>query len=1187
MYLTRLELRGFKSFARKTEIIFKNGLTCIVGPNGSGKTNIVDAIRWVLGEQRAGILRSDKMEKVIFAGSKSQKPVGMAEVSMTIQNDRSVLPSEYTEVVVTRRLYRSGESEYLLNKKPCRLKDITDLFLDTGLGPDSYSVIELKMVESILSPKTEERLRLFEEAAGINKYKHRRAAALRKLGATQEDLNRVNDIISEVVRNVNSLKRQVNKAERYKQLSEEIEQLDVRHASLELGRIVWELQPLKSQLNQRQQAFQSNRSMLSKEEAYLEQMRAEVLSLEDHVSKVQLDLDRVTQDVHQKENELAVSKERIRALKEKITRYQTEEKQLRKRQQILIKRLEETRPKLIEIQEISDGYKLKLRLKQEELEGFEKILNRRRLEANDYRKKLVDLLKQLDKNEKERSRYEAQILHLQGKQEQLQKELAAAHDEEVRLKKSLSEQRQVDSASSSNHRKLTKAVQEAEVSVYNAEQNCRKLQEDLLNVKSHLDGKYQQINFLQHIIEANEGFPEGVKFLLEHHSEFPGLLGPLGDLMDVPRNYRNAVEAILSGMVSFLVVEKAENAYAAIERLQKEKLGQVTFVVLEWLKEFPKANRPNISGSGVLGWANELVRTGRKFKPIVDWLLGDFLVVEDAHLQKTIYKKHGINVVTVAGQLISEHGLLRSSQYARGKHVVGVGRKSEIERLSAEIKSLESDQEKLTEKFEAEQKKLESLRKEVESQKRALKRYEEENFHQQIQLARDQESYKKAVDLIQSVSLEIENTGNSIQSAHQKINQLMPAIERLSKRKEQFEKDSERLLEKVQDLEDERNKLAESAHEINLNFVRTSAEKKNIQSEIERMERTIRDLTTTLASRDREIGEAETDIAYLEAVVEKAHTTLAELYTQREVLVKDKNKLQGDLESLREQLKTKEDEVKQAREAGESSSDLLRNLKLKISELELRADNVKHIMNEKYAIEVVPADPKTPTEYKEIGERLELLRTRLQSFGPVNLLSLEEYGKESKRMEFLEKQRDDLLEAKNTLLETISVINRTAHDKFYDVFQKIRGNFRKNVQSFFDGGEGDIQIKFDQEDPLEAAISIMVRPKGKAITSMELLSAGEKALTAITLLFSIYQVKPSPFCVLDEVDAPLDDVNLRRFLRAVRDFSDTVQFILVTHNKGTMEASDNIYGVTMADEGISKLVSVRFEKENASAEVSS
>ena len=1185
MYLTRLELRGFKSFAKKTEIIFKNGLTCIVGPNGSGKTNIVDAIRWVLGEQRAGILRSDKMEKVIFAGSKSLKPVGMAEVSMTIQNDRSVLPSEYSEVVVTRRLYRSGESEYLLNKKPCRLKDITDLFLDTGLGPDSYSVIELKMVESILSPKTEDRLRLFEEAAGINKYKHRRAAALRKLDATQEDLNRVNDIISEVARTVNSLKRQVNKAERYKKLSEEIEQLDVRNASLELGKIFGELRPLKSQLEQRQQAFQNNRSALGKEEANLERMRAEVLSMEDHLSNVQTDLDSITQNIHQKESELAVSSERIRSLNEKISRYKTEEEQLRKRQQILLKQLEESRPKLLEIQEISDGYKLKLRLKQEELEGFEKILNRRRLEANDYRKKLVDLLKELDKNEKEKSRYEAQILHLQGKQEQLQQELIAAREEEKRLKKSLAEQMQLDSNSGSKRDQLLRTLQEMEDSVQKADQSRRNLREKLLDIKSSLQSKYQQKNFLQHVIEVNEGFPEGVKFLLEHQSEFPGLLGPLGDLIDVPKKYRNAVEAILSGMASFLVVEKAENAYAAIERLQKQKLGQVTFVVLEWLKEPLKTSRPSVPGSRVLGWASELVHVGKRFKPIVEWLLSDFLIVENADMQKSIHQNYGINVVTLAGELISKQGLLRTSWYAHGKRVASVGRKSELERLSSEIKSLESEQRKLAAKYEEDQKIYESFQKEFDAQKLALKQYEDQNFQQRLQLAKDQEAHEKTVNLIKKITTEIESTGNSIQGAYEKINRLMPAIEQLSKRKDQFERDSQKLLEKVQKLEEERNNLAEVAHELNLNLVRTTAEKKNIQSEIERMERSIRELTKTLAARDREIGEAETDIEYLKDVIEKAHAILAELYEKREVLVKDKNKLQAELENLRTLLKTKEEDVKHAREAGESSSDLLRDLKLKISELELRADNIRHNMNEKYAIEIVAANPKTPGEIMEITERLEMLRSRLQSFGPVNLLSLEEYEKESKRLEFLEKQRDDLLDAKNTLLETISIINKTAHDKFYNVFQKIRENFRRNFQSFFEGGEGDIKIRFNPDDPLEASISIMARPKGKAISSMELLSAGEKALTAVTLLFSIYQVKPSPFCVLDEVDAPLDDVNLRRFLRVVREFSDTVQFILVTHNKVTMEASDNIYGITMADEGVSKLISVRFEKEETSAEV--
>ncbi|GBD94502.1 chromosome partition protein Smc [bacterium BMS3Abin05] len=1181
MYLSKLQLRGFKSFAKKTEIIFKDGITCIVGPNGSGKTNIVDAIRWVLGEQRAGVLRSDKMEKVIFAGSKSQKPLGMAEVSMTIQNDRSVLPSEYTEVMLTRRLYRSGESEYLLNKKPCRLKDINDLFLDTGMGPDTYSVIELKMVESILSPRTEERLRLFEEAAGISKYKQRRAAALRKLDAAQDDLNRVNDILSEVDRTVNSLKRQVHKAERYKHLSQEIEGLDIRHASLEFGRILRELEPLKSRLEQDQEAFQSNRTMLSKEEAFLERMRAEILSLEDHLSRVLSRWDAVTQDVHQKENELAVSKERIRSLKEKINRYKTEKEQIQKRRQILTRRLEEGQPKLVEMQEITDGYRLKFRFKQEELKGFEKILNRRRLEANDYRMKLVELLKELDRNEKERSRHESQILHLQGKQEQLQKELESAGEEANRLKDSLAERKKRDSSAGDKREKLSQEFLKTEKAVRKAETIVQALREQLPELKSGIEGKYQQRNFLQHVIEINEGFPKGVKFLLEHQRQFPGLLGPLGDLIAVPARYRNAVEAVLSEMVSFLVVEKAEHAYAAIERLKQEKLGQVTFVVLEWLKDIPEGNRPSVEETGVIGWASDLINVNARFKSIVSMWLGDYLIVEDSAVQKSIYQKHGLNVVTLAGELISRRGFLRTAWYTSGERVAGIGRKNQLDQLMKEIQAFEKDQRDVSAKLEEKQKFLESLKKVLETQREALKQYDEENFRNQVKLARDQETYRKLLNQTKAIKSEIAATDASVQEAYKKIDALMPAIKRLSRRREMFEKELETLLEKLEGLEEERNRLAEEVHELNLNLVRATGEKKNIASEIERMKRTTAELVKTLETRDQEISEAEADIERLEGMIEEAHTALAELYSRRELLAGDKNRIQQELETLREKLQSKERGVKSAREAGESSSDVLRNLKLKISELELRADNIKHNIQEKYAVEIVPAQQKSPEEPREISERLEMLRKRLQSYGPVNLLSLEEYEKESNRLEFLEKQRADLLEAKNTLLETISVINKTAHDKFYRVFQEIRENFGKNFKSFFDGGEGDIRIKFDPEDPLEADISIMARAKGKAITSMDLLSAGEKALTAITLLFSIYQVKPSPFCVLDEVDAPLDDVSLRRFLKVVRNFSETIQFILVTHNKVTMEASDNIYGVTMTDEGVSRLISVRFEKEKS------
>ncbi len=1177
MYLSKLELRGFKSFANKTELIFKPGLTCIVGPNGSGKTNIVDAIRWVLGEQRAGVLRSDKMDKVIFAGSSSQKPLGMAEVSMTIQNDRSVLPSEYTEVVVTRRLYRSGESEYLLNKRPCRLKDINDLFLDTGMGPDSYSVIELKMVESILSSKTEDKLRLFEEAAGINKYKHRRAAALRKLNATQEDLNRVNDIISEVERTVNSLKRQVKKAERYQQLSKEIEELDLRHAALELGKILRQLRPLKQQLEQQQQAFQTDRSRLSKDEAILEKMRAEMIGFEDRLSSVQSDLDAVVQKIHSKENELTVAKERIRSLKEKITRYRSEKEQIKKRQQLLLKRLDESRPKLQELREISDGYKLKFRLKKEELDGFEKILNRRRLEANENRMKLVELLKELDKKEKEKSRHESQSLLLSGRKEQLEKELREAEKEVERLKAVLAEQSQNDSAQEKEHQKLQKDLTRAEEAFAQISAAVQETREALLQLKTRLDGKLQQRNFFQHVIEVNEGFPDGVRFLLERQRELPGLLGPVGDLLNVPEKYRRAVEAILAEMASYLVVEKASQAYKAVEWLREKKLGHVTFIVLEWFKK-KKTERPAIRAQGVLGWADELVSTGKPYRDLVAWLLGSYLIVEDDETRRRIFEQQGVSTVTLAGELTSSEGVLRSGSYEQGNRTSNIARKSQLEEIVAEIEALEAEQIQLQKKLAEQNRQFEERQADLERKNQALKQYEQAHFEKRVHLEKNRDAAHKMSAHVEQLKKELATTEHSIEEAYEKINRLMPAIEDLLKQKARYERESQKLLKKVQELESERNELAEEVHELNLNLVRTTSELKSVESEIERLGRTVKDLSRTLAQRDREIGEAETDIAHFEEVVEKTHTELAAFYERRETLVRERNDVRKMLEETKEKLQVKEAEVKRAREAGESSSDQLRNLKLQISELDLKQENIRSNINEKYAIQVEPATPKSPGELEEISERLELLRRRLQNFGPVNLLSLEEYEKESKRLEFLEKQRDDLLDARRTLLETISVINKTAHDRFYDIFQKIRTNFRANFRAFFDGGEGDLQIRFDPDDPLEAEIKIKAKPGGKEISSMDLLSAGEKALTAIALLFSIYQVKPSPFCVLDEVDAPLDDQNLRRFLKVVRDFSDTVQFILVTHNKVTMEASDNIYGVTMAEEGVSRLVSVRFAK---------
>ncbi|HDL18085.1 MAG TPA: chromosome segregation protein SMC, partial [Bacteroidetes bacterium] len=415
MYLSNLKIHGFKSFAHKTLLDFNGGLTCIVGPNGCGKSNIVDAVRWVLGEQRAGILRSEKMENVIFSGSKTAKPLGMAEVSMTIQNNRNVLPIEYSEVMITRRLYRSGESEYLLNKTHCRLKDIRDLFIDTGVGPDTYSVIELKMVESILSSKSDERLGLFEEAAGINKYKQRRNAAFRKLEATNGDLNRVVDILSEVERNVNSLKRQVSHAERYQALNHEVEELEIRAASLKYFVLQKKLKPLKNDLTNLERNYQQNRSVLSRDEADLEKNRVLLMTMEDSLAKFQRNLSRQTEAIHRNENIIIVTQERFKATEEKIQRYAAEREQLKKRVEILRQRIKENEPNLGMLGEKVDALRMRYRLKEQELAEFEKALARRRLDANEAQTQLIQLLETINEKEKERNLLESQLIHQEGR----------------------------------------------------------------------------------------------------------------------------------------------------------------------------------------------------------------------------------------------------------------------------------------------------------------------------------------------------------------------------------------------------------------------------------------------------------------------------------------------------------------------------------------------------------------------------------------------------------------------------------------------------------------------------------------------------------------------------------------------------------------------------------------------------
>jgi len=1184
MFLKELKLHGFKSFARRTRLEFKDGLACIVGPNGSGKSNLVDAVRWVLGEQRSSVLRSEKMENVIFSGSKSAKPLGMAEVSMTLKNNRNVLPTEYTEVTVTRRLYRSGESEYLLNKTPCRLKDINNLFMDSGLGPDTYSVIELKMVETILSNKSEERLRLFEEAAGVNKYKQRRNAAFRKLDATEGDLNRVNDIIAEVERNVNALKRQVNRAQRYRALVQEIEELDIRAASLELAALQAEYVPLKEELAARERTYRETRTILTREEADLERARARYLEVEDRLSRLQSELMAVTDEYHRKENEKIAGLERIRALEEKIQRYSEEQQQQEERITLLHRRIEEREPRLQVLGERADALRIKHRLKKQELEQFEKMLARRRLELNDSRMRMIELMQEIAGKEKERNSLEARVLHLRGRKEQLEAEQRRLQEEEKTFEKEGHRIAELEKELQQKLRSLRENIAREEKSLQQLTGEVNKAQEAVATLKNRAETLKQQQAFLQNLIEMNEGYPDGVQFVLKASSRFPGVLGMLADLIDVPKPYRLAVEALLGEKAFYVVVRSERDAFGLVEELRRRNLGQVTFVVLDRLQQIPESENLEVpTGAGIIARASEVIRCSDALAPAIRLLFGKALLVDNsAALERIVRERPALArlwaFATLEGEVSLPEGFVRSGRYEEGEVVSAVSRSGQLAEIQQELKKLEKDLHRAEGQYEERQKRRLALEKELSRLRKELQATDAEYQQSRLNLVRQQTTQLGLENSRKAGAEELQKIAEEIGTLSERLKSLVPAIAELERKRRRFEDEVQASQERLEELEEQRSRLADDVHELNLELVKVTGEQNTLEADLNRMRRSIVDLQRNIELRKRESEEAQQEIMQLKGRIEALSKELEAVAEKKDGLLRRQVELKQELQSLQETVGKKEEELKRARQAGETSADTLQNLRVQLSQLENRMQTLRERIQEKYGVEIAPARPREPEELETIRQRLETLRERERTFGAVNMMALEEYERESERLSFLHKQRTDLVEAKKTLVETIDVINKTARQRFEETFNQIRENFRKNFAAFFEGGEGDLRIQFDPEDPLSAKIAILARPRGKQLGALELLSAGEKSLTAIALLFSIYQVKPSPFCILDEVDAPLDDVNVRRFLRVLRDFSERTQFIIVTHNKITMEAADYIYGVTMEEEGVSKIISVELSK---------
>ncbi len=1192
MYISKLELFGFKSFANKTVLKFDKGITGIVGPNGCGKTNTVDAIRWVLGEQKSSTLRSDKMESVIFNGTKNKKPLGMSEVSITFVNDDNSLPTDYSEVTITRRIFRSGESEYLLNKNVCRLKDITNLFMDTGMATNAYSVIELKMIEGILNDKTGERRKMFEEAAGVNKYKHRRRLALKKLDDVKSDLTRVNDIVSEVEKNVRSLERQAKRADKYNVLQAELREKELDYAERRFSILLEKLTDFAEELERLKTSRSETDAEIREIETELIGIRNNVLETERKLRIKHQDIGRIREKMHEAQKNISVAEERDSSLERNIERYKSEIEELQAQIEETNFDIDETR---IDINELQTEIQFKkeeietnkdtlaekseaLKKAKEELAEKEKYLrnieisfNQKKNAIDSIRKSVEEANNRIEQSNSKIRNWTNQIAKTVGFIEQLEGEKA---ETEKLLKESEEE------LASKNEEKAS------------LEKKIRELQKKELEEKSAFTSLEDKIEFLQTLITNLEGVSKGSKFLIENPSWTEKEKTLFADVGNADEDYRFALEAALKNVLNNLLVEDYKTLTEAVEYLKSNDLGKASFYLLDNLAEVKKTFFGKIDDmlrsrklkkleleEGFAGWTYEHVKSSEKWRPYFEKILFHTAIAKDLDNALELIKKYPeITFVTVNGDIIHPNGIVEAGSLPKMDETL-FGRKQLIENLKKEREERKIKLEAFALEINSAEEEFAKI--DLEGLSEKGKRFYNELNNLEKQISKMEAEQERFNEQIAESHEEINREVAAVNEAEEKIAELEKELDEIANLRESEE---EKLSEERKRLEELENAYQEFASEQNRRMVELERLSGRYQSKINHLAQTEKQLATikeTIVKREDAIEKSREEIVSVKEIIEENQLGLDDANYELEKLLSERKEIEAGLSSIKEKSAELEKRLNVLRNMRAEASDKIHEIDMSMSKLGFEKESLEKHIEEEYSIKLERKEFEDNGEFdfEKTQNEVHVLKEKIRNLGPINSLAYTEYEEEKERLDFLLTQRNDLTESEKDLVQSIKEINETAQRQFLETFEVIRENFKINFRTLFDPGDEADLVMEENDDPLEAKIEIVAKPKGKRPTTIDLLSQGEKTLTATALLFAFYLVKPSPFCILDEVDAPLDDANVDRFTRLIRKFSDNTQFIIVTHNKRTMEAADTMYGVTMVDEGISKLAGIKFNEE--------
>ena len=1177
MYLKSIEVQGFKSFANKITFEFHNGITGIVGPNGSGKSNVGDAVRWVLGEQSAKQLRGGNMQDVIFSGTETRKPLGFAYVAITLDNSDHKLPIDYQEVTIARRLYRSGESEYLLNGTSCRLKDVNELFYDTGIGKEGYSIIGQGQIDKILSGKPEERRELFDEAAGIVKFKRRKNTAIKKLEEEQQNLTRVNDILSELTRQLAPLEKQAETAKVYLKKKEALKQLDIQMFLVEMARIREQLKAVEEKYEIAQSDLEETCKSFDVTKTEYENLEKELEILETEIQKSREQSTEKTLEKQNLENQIHLLQEQIHSAKQNETQYQERAVAL---DADIDKRKKEEQGYLEEQSQLEEKAAEFSRVQSQAQEAFKEIaIEIHNLEEaiESGKNEIIEILNQRASIKGKLQRYDTMMEQISIRKVALNQRNLTLRSEVAQLDASEEQYKTQKQEIEETIEKLIRQGNRCEDQIKKYQAEISRATQQLENEKTAYHREASRLESLKNITERYDGYGNSIRRVMEQKKNVSGIKGVVADLLKVEKNYETAIETALGGSIQNIVTDNENTAKGMIEFLKKNKYGRATFLPLTSMKNKKTFNNPAaLKEPGVIGVASDLVQVEAEYEGLANYLLGRTLVVDHIDHGIAIAKKYQytIRMVTIEGESLNPGGSLTGGAFKNNSNLLG--RRREIDELHENVEKLKLNIEKLQAALEEYRNKRNHFRDEAGRIQESLQeQYIQENTVQMNlnSMSDKRAEIKQGYENLKRENAELEKQTKEIEENSQSIQLEMEAS---ASQESALEKSINEKQEELESRKKQETDISKELEKSQLEGAGITSRKGFIQENLRRIKEELESLTNQKEALFAGMEEGKEEALKKETEIVKIRQEI-ELAAKEEE--EDREKLQEALlkkEKMTQEHKaffSKRDELSARMNLLDKESYRLLGQKEKLEE---NQETQVNYMWEEYEITYSQALIDMPDELQERAEiksAISNMRSEIRQLGNVNVNAIEEYKELSERHTFMKTQHDDLVQAEETLQGIINELDTGMRRQFEEKFGQIRIEFDKAFKELFGGGKGTLELD-EEEDILEAGIRIISQPPGKKLQNMMQLSGGEKALTAIALLFAIQNLKPSPFCLLDEIEAALDDSNVTRYAKYLHKLTKNTQFIIITHRRGTMAAADRLYGITMQEKGVSTLVSV-------------